>query len=80
MLAIDLNADAQPEVVNLSGYPLNVYSKVGGEWKKVGVLTSATSNPLGLADLARAGRVRTEPYLWRELILGEAHYSVQPAR
>jgi hypothetical protein len=38
MFALDLNDDGVPEILTLGSYPLAVYSKVEGKWKKIGVL------------------------------------------
>lgn len=76
LLAVDLDGDGEPELVTIAGsYPLTVYGRSGGEWQRIGVLTGTPDE-----RLARLGEFRTAAPAWREVVIGDKHFVVQPAR
>jgi hypothetical protein len=80
MLAVDLDGDRQPEIVTFRPYPQTVYSKVAGQWQKVGNLYAGGHYERSLETLIREGKVETEHHAWQDLVIGAARFSVQPAR
>jgi len=78
MLALDLNGDGQPEILSLGNYPMAVYAKAAGGWKKVGNLSGTNYDLRGVEDLLRDGKASTEPHPWRDVVIGSKRYSVHP--
>jgi len=77
MVALDLNGDGQPEVLTFNGHPQAVYSKVGGQWKKVGILVGSGANAQRIGALIRQSNIKAEPMAWRDVSVGEVRFTLQ---
>ncbi len=77
MVALDLNGDGRLEILTFNGYPNAAYSKVGGQWKKIGNLAgSNTTNPKEIDALIRNSSIKVEPAQWQDVRIGEVRFSV----
>jgi hypothetical protein len=80
MVALDLDGDGSPEIMALNTYPTAVYSKVGGNWTKVGVLTGANPSRKQLETLVRESQFKAAPHPWSDVSIGEHRFTVQGVR
>jgi len=79
MVALDLNGDGQPEILTFNSYPQLVYSKVDGQWKKVGNLVSSGARPERIGALIRQSNIKVERAAWSDVSIGEVRFTVQRA-
>jgi hypothetical protein len=80
MLAADLNGDGVAEVMSIGAFPQAVYSKVGGQWRRVGTLMATKHDRRGPEVLLRDFKPLVERAEFGNFALGDAFYWVQPAR
>jgi hypothetical protein len=66
-----------PEVLTFASYPLAVYGKVDGKWKKIGILSASLSREQA-EKLIRESRFGTEAPAWRDVRFGDQRYAVVP--
>jgi Domain of unknown function (DUF4153) len=77
MFALDLNGDGVPEILVFNAFPQAVYSKVNGQWKRVGNLVSGRIDRPQIDALIRQSQVKAEPSDWRDVTVGEARFVLQ---
>jgi Domain of unknown function (DUF4153) len=78
MFALDLNGDGVPEILTFNAFPQAVYSKAGGQWKKIGNLAGGShANTPQIAALIRQSKINVEPSVWRDVSVGEARFVLQ---
>src|SRR6266581_495676 len=77
MVALDLNGDGQPEILTFNTHPQTVYSKVDGQWKKIGILVSRGARPERIGALIRQSSIKVEPTPWRDVSVGEVRFTLQ---
>jgi hypothetical protein len=81
MLALDLNGDGEPEMLALNSYPQVVYSKSGGQWNNVGMLSGGKNlTSRQFRDLINDSRFGAKARLWSDVCIGDACYTVLPTR
>jgi len=81
MLALDLNGDGEAEIIALNSYPQVVYGKSGGQWKKIGMLSgNRMLTRQQLTESINEARFGTEAKMWNDVWVGDARYTVLPAR
>jgi hypothetical protein len=76
MVALDLNADKQPEILTFNSYPNAVYSKTGGQWKKIGNLEGNTQGEK-IDELVRNSVISAEASEWRDVRVGDVRFKVK---
>jgi uncharacterized protein DUF4153 len=80
MVALDLNADGEPEILTFNSYPQAVYAKVDGRWSKVGILAaSANRRQADIETLIGESRFKAAPPPWSDVNVGDVRYSVTRA-
>jgi hypothetical protein len=77
MVALDLNGDGQPEILTFNSHPLAVYSKIDGQWRKIGNLVGSGASPLRIGALIRQSKIKVEPTAWRDVSVGEVRFTLQ---
>jgi len=77
MVALDLNADGQPEILTFGGHPQGVYSRIDGQWKKVGNLVGGVASPHRIGALIRQSSIKVEPTGWRDVSVGDVRFTLQ---
>lgn len=77
MLVIDLNRDGQSEVVVLGSWPQAVYSKIDGDWLKVGQLIGTPMGRDQIETSLQNSEFMAEPNIWSGLRIGTQWFNVQ---
>ncbi|MFN0313474.1 MAG: hypothetical protein ACKVQA_00315 [Burkholderiales bacterium] len=76
MAALDLNEDKQPEILTFNSYPNAVYSKTGGQWKKIGNLDGNTQGEK-IDELVRKSTLSAETPEWQDVRIGGVRFKVK---
>jgi hypothetical protein len=79
MFALDLNGDGQPEILTFNSHPQAVYSKVEGQWKKIGNLVGSGVSAQQIGALIRQSNIKVEPTEWRDVSVGEMRFTLHRA-
>ncbi len=71
VLVVDLDGDGVSEVASVTGFPMNVYARTTGGWRRVGELRpDAYTGDSRWLDSVRAGTPRVTPSRWQVLEIG----------
>jgi hypothetical protein len=71
VLVVDLDGDGVAEVASVTGFPMNVYGRTTGGWRRVGELRpDAYTGDSQWLDSVRAGTPRISPSRWQVLEIG----------
>lgn len=79
LLAIDLNADGQDEIVVLDGYKRIVFSLENGAWKEVGTLSGIHLEKLyssSLEEILDKNDFEALATKWKDIRIGKYRYSI----